>query len=373
MKKRVFMVLAVCLLCIASSAFAAFDLKPYMYTDETVYPIDAQTILAVNKRENSHDIKLRSNGKVVFSVSIPREDDFLSPFVRDDGQIGFIVGPEFGYIPVDRRFFLMDRDGTLTQVYDLDDDMRYLGTCGNGFSGLKGTDNGKKLVVMDEYGKTLFSRVYTALEEEVLGLFDCVQDSDGTYFAAISGEVMPVNGAQRIILTHFDVQGNMLWESEFAAKYGFDASVLAGDGEGGVYLVKTDDENYKILQAYYFDSEGSMQWMKKIEAEGLILDAIFGEVDSKSGNLIIDGTVISKSKGVYKPVKYELSKQGEIVSVKAKDFSSRPDYSFNLNRAQDGSIFAKSAANYLGTKNTKLIVAPVDALPETSAPTIKAY
>lgn len=373
MKKRVFMVLAVCLLCIASSAFAAFDLKPYMYTDDAVYPVDAETILVINRSEDSHDIELRRAGTVTCSVSVPRQDDYLSPFTRDDGRIGFIVGPEFGYIPVDRRFFLMDRDGTLTQAYDLDDDMRYLGSCGNGFAGLKGTDNGKKLVVMDEYGKTLFSRMYTALEEEVLGLFDCVQDSDGTYFAAISGEVMPVNGAQRIILTHFDAQGNVLWESEFAAKYGFDASVLAGDGEGGMYLVKTDDENYKILQAYYFDSEGSMQWMKKIEAEGLILDAIFGEVDSESGNLIIDGTVISKSKGVYKPVKYELSKQGEIVSVKAKDFSSRPDYSFNLNRAQDGSIFAKSAANYLGTKNTKLIVAPVDALPETSAPTIKAY
>ena len=373
MKKRVFMLLAVCLLCIASSAFAAFDLKPYMYTDDAVYPVDAETILVINRSEDSHDIELRRAGTVTCSVSVPRQDDYLSPFTRDDGRIGFIVGPEFGYVPVDKRFFLMDRDGTLTQAYDLDDDMRYLGPCGNGFAGLKGTDNGKKLVVMDEYGKTLFSRVYTALEEEVLGLFDCVQDSDGTYFAAISGEVMPMNGAQRIILTHFDAQGNVLWESEFEAKYGFDASVLAGDGEGGVYLVKTDDENYKILQAYYFDSEGSMQWMKQIEAEGLILSAIFGRFDAKSRKLILDGRVVAKSKGVYKPLRFAVSRQGEVEVLDTRDFSSRPDYGFYLNRAQDGTIFATSRANYLDTKNTKLVVAPVDALPETSAPTIKAY
>lgn len=373
MKKRVFMVLAVCLLCIASSAFAAFDLKPYMYTDDAVYPVDAETILVINRSEDSHDIELRSTGAVMCSVSVPREDDFLSPFVRYDGRIGFIVGAEFAYIPVDKRFFLMNRDGTITQVYDLDDDLRYLKARDNGFAGLTRTENGKRLVVMDEWGKPLFDREYIAFEDESLGLFDCVQDSDGTYFGAISCEAMPADGAQRMILTHFDAQGNVLWESEFAAKYDYNHSVLAGDGKGGAYVVKTDDENYKILQAYYFDSEGSMQWMKQIEAEGLILDAIFGEVDSESGNLIIDGTVISKSKGVYKPVKYELSKQGEIVSVKAKDFSSRPDYSFNLNRTQDGSIFATSGANYLGTKNTKLVVAPVDALPETSSPTIKAY
>ena len=62
------MVLAVCLLCIASSAFAAFDLKPYMYTDDVVYPVDAETILVINKSETSHDIELCSAGAVTCSV-----------------------------------------------------------------------------------------------------------------------------------------------------------------------------------------------------------------------------------------------------------------------------------------------------------------
>ena len=372
--KRMAVLLMALALCSVSSALAAFDLKPYLYADEAVYPVDAETMLVINRGEDAHEIELRSGGSVTCSVSIPRQDDFLSPFTRSDGRIGFIIMPEFGYIDVDRRFFLMDRTGAMTKTYDLNDDVRYLDPCADGFSGLIRTEDGQRLVVMDEIGQTLFTRDYAALEEERLGMLGCVRDSDGTYFAAVSGEVMPTDGARRIILTHLDARGNVLWETEFEAKYSYDAAVLAGDGRGGAYLVKTDDENYKLLQAYRFDEEGSMLWAKRIEAQGLILSAIVGSVDPKSGNLIVDGNAISKSKGVYKPVKYTISGQGEILSVEARDFSSRPDYGFNLYRAQDGAIFAMSRANYPGSKkNTKLAAVPVDALPETGAPVIRAY
>ena len=373
MKNKWLLILMICMISAALPALAGFDLKPYMYTENEVYPIDARTMLLMNKKEDSYDIELHSSGETMCSITVPRQDSVLSPFAWSDGRSGLIIEPEFGSIDVDRRFFLMERDGTLSQTYDLDDDLRFLRICGNGFAGLRKTDKGNQLVVMDACGKALFHREYTALADERLGLLDCVKDRDGTYFAAVCGEVMPVNGAQRIIITHFDTQGKVLFESEFAARYGYDAAVLAGDGSGGVYLVKTDDDQYKILQAFYLDSAGGMQWEKRIEAEGLILSAIYGEADAESGNLVIDGNAVSKSKGVYKTVRYTISRDGGMVSAEARDFSSRPDYGFHLNRAQDGTFFAMSFANYPGSKNTKLVVVPVDALPEIDPPTFKMY
>ena len=98
------------------------------------------------------------------------------------------------------------------------------------------------------------------------------------------------------------------------------------------------------------------------------MHAFCGEYDAQEGGLVIDGNVVSKSKGVYKVIRLVIDGDGQIINASAKDFSCRPDYSFTVERAVDGSVFARSDANYLDTKNTKHVLVPADVLPETSVP-----
>lgn len=370
MKKRFLFALTACMLCACAGALADFDLAPYQYAEGGAVPVDARSVLVMERRDTGYDVELREDGGTRYRVSLPCEDGALSPFFWPDGRMGFMTAQAYAHIDVDKRFFFIDRDGKVSETHDLSDDLRHLNVCGNGFAGLEQIERGQRLVVLDDRGREVFHREYIAREEENLGLLDCVQDSDGTFFASVSGQVLP-NGAQRIVVTHYSAGGDVLWETELEAKTDYFASVLAGDGAGGAFLVKTDDESYKHLRAFYLDAGGSVRWAKRIEAEGLILHAFSGHWDEASGSLILDGNAVSKSKGIYKTLQFAVSREGEIVSAEARDFSCRPDYGFRVSRTRDGTVYVRSDANDLDTKGTKLVLVPVAALPETSLPTLR--
>lgn len=360
MKRSAILLIALVLCCICVSSGAAFDLKPYMYEERNVILFDRNTHLFLTSDDTTHRIRLEQNGFVIQETTMEKKGNRLTAILGDEGNIGLISRPDLAGGRAEQMYYRWKEDNTLSDGVLLSDDAGFLYACGNGFYG---ANNDGEIFVCDADGVMIFSR------KLYITPMDCVRNADGTYLIAGIYEDIDRN-EKEILVERVDGNGMVIWQTVFSGKYGFDGCVLSDDGQGGAFLVKTDDRNYKIAQVYRIDGNGDLTWTKQLEAEGLILHAFCGGYSAQEGGLVIDGNVVSKSKGVYKVIRLVITGDGQIISASARDFSCRPDYSFTIERAVDGSVFARSDANYLDTKNTKHVLVPVDELPETSVPVL---
>lgn len=369
MKKIVMLLIAFTLCCISSCSLAQFDLTPYMYEENSVIPLNRNTQLILISDSTAHRVRLEQNGTVIREVTMEKKGDRLNVVLGEEGNIGLITRPELASGQAQQLYYRWNEDNSLSAPVKLSDNAGYLYACGDGFYGAQRTGDAREIFVCDADGSVLFSRVYASEGDERVGPMDCIRDTDGSYLLAVSKEVL-TSKEDTMLVERIDADGNLIWQTEFPGSYNYYACVLSGDGAGGAFLVKTDDDNYKLAQIYRIDAQGKLLWIKRLEAEGLILHAFCGGYDEAEGGLVIEGNVVSKSKGVYKVIRLVISGDGQIVHASARDFSCRPDYSFIVERAVDGSVFVHSDANYLDTKNTKQVLVPADALPEADVPVL---
>lgn len=369
MKKWIWLCVAIWMISICAGAWADFDLTPYMHDENGVIPVDRDTLLFLTEDGASHHIRLERNGSVVRQVMMEKKGDRLSVVLGEEGNIGLITRPDLAGGQAKQLYYCWNEDGTLSAPVKLSDSAGYLYACGDGFYGADRKESFVEVFVRNADGREIFSRAYMQGIDEHISPMDCVRNDDGTYLLAVCKENLDTNEGT-ICVERIAADGTVLWQAEFSGRYSFNGCVLSCDGEGEAYLAKSDDSNYKIAQVYRIGADGQIRWMKHLEAEGLILHAFCGGYNEAEGGLVIDGNVVSKSKGVYRVARIVISGEGDIAGASAKDFSSRPDYGFTVLRAVDGSVFAQSYANYLNTKNTKHVLAPVDVLPEAKAPVL---
>ena len=369
MKRIAMLFVAFTLCCICACSLAAFDLKPYMYEEKNVIPFDRNTQLILTSNDTTHRIRLEQNGVVIQETTMEKNGNRLTAVLGEAGNIGLISRPDLAGGRAEQLYYRLQENNTLSEPVKLSDKAGYLYACGNGFYGADRKENLTEIFVRDMYGREVISKAYMQGEDELVSPMTCIREEDGTYlFAVFTEDLDTFDGT--ICVERLDAFGEVLWSEAFHGDFDHYACVLSGDGNGGAFLVKTDDDNYKIAQVYHIDGNGNLTWTKQLEAEGLILHAFCGEYSAQAGGLVIDGNVVSKSKGVYKVIRLVIDGDGQIIDASAKDFSCRPDYSFTVERARDGSVFARSDANYLDTKNTKHVLVPVDVLPEASVPVL---
>ena len=370
MKRKIALLLVMLAMCCAySHALAEFDLTPYMYEENTVIPFNRNTQLILTSDNTAHRVRLEQNGAVIQEVTMEKNGNRLNVVLGEAGNIGLITRPDLAGGQADQVYYRWNEDNSLSDGVLLSDDAGYLYACGNGFYGADRKENLTEIFVRDMNGREIFSNAYAQGEDEKISPMTCIREEDGTYLLAMFTENLDTfDGTIRV--ERLNAFGEMLWAEEFRGDFDHYACVLSGDGNGGAFLVKTDDDNYKIAQIYHIDGNGNLMWEKRLEAEGLILHAFCGGYSELEGGLVIDGNVVSKSKGVYKVIRLVITDDGQIIRASARDFSCRPDYSFTVERAIDDSVFAESGANYLDTKNTKHVLVPVDVLPESSVPVL---
>ena len=171
-------------------------------------------------------------------------------------------------------------------------------------------------------------------------------------------------------LRRIDEKGNMLWDCSIPKGFSYNWDILCDDGQGGVFFAFADPDNYKLAQVWHWDVQGNVLWNKVIEAEDLIFDRFSGRFDAQKDRLVIGGHVGSKSRGIYDVVVLEIDREGNMETVSSKDFSCRPDYSFDVLMDEDGVFFAHSRADYLDTNGTPRVLVPIDALPDAPKRTI---
>lgn len=368
--KTIAMMMAALILCgTCACSLAAFDLKPYMYEDNSVIPFNRNTQMILTSDDAEHRVRLEQNGTVIQEVTLKKNGDRLNVVLGENGNIGIITRPDLAGGQADQLYYRWNTDNTLSEPVRLNDDAGFLYACGNGFYGVQRAGENDEIFICDADGERIFSRIYASQGDAHISPMDCVHNEDGTYLLAVLKENLDTY-EHTIIVERITTDGAVLWQEAFSGRYGYDGCVLSDDGEGGAFLVKTDDDNYKLEQVYRIGADGQMLWTKRLEAEGLILHAFCGGYNAQAGGLVLDGNAVSNSKSVYKVIRMLIGNEGQIMSASAKDFSSRPDYGFTVCRAVDGSVFVQSRANYLDTKNTKHVLVPVDDLPETSVPVL---
>jgi len=370
MKRKIALLLVMLAMCCAySHALAEFDLTPYMYEENTVIPFNRNTQLILTSDNTAHRVRLEQNGAVIQEVTMEKNGNRLNVVLGEEGNIGLITRPDLAGGQAKQLYYCWNENNMLSEPVKLSDSAGFLYACGNGFYGADRKENLMEVFVRNDEGREVFSRAYMCGVDIYISPMECIRNADGTYLLAVCKEHLDTN-EQAILVERISADGMVIWQTEFPGRYGHDGCVLSDDGYGGAYLTKTDDDNYKLEQVYRIGTDGRMLWTKRLEAEGLVLHAFCGAYDETADGLVIDGSVVSKSKGVYKVIRLEVSGNGQIVSASAKDFSSRPDYGFKVLRAVDGSVFAESGTNYLDTKNTKHVLVPVDMLPEASVPVL---
>ena len=172
------------------------------------------------------------------------------------------------------------------------------------------------------------------------------------------------NADEVMQIRRIDEKGNMLWDSAIPKGFSYNWDILCDDGRGGVFFVFADPDNYKLAQVWRWDAQGNVIWNKVIEAEGLIFDRFSGRFDAGKDRLVIGGHAGSKSRGIYDVLVLEIDREGNMEVVRRKDFSCRPDYSFDVLMDEDGVFYAHSRSDYHDTSGTPRVLVPIDVLPD---------
>ncbi len=178
------------------------------------------------------------------------------------------------------------------------------------------------------------------------------------------------NAGETMTIRRLDADGNILWDSAIPKGFSWNWDILCDDGQGGAYFVFADPEDYKLAQVWHWDKQGDLLWNRVIEAEGLIFSGFTGKFDAEKDKLVVAGHAVSKSKGIYDALTLEIDREGNLIVVQCKDFSSRPDYGFTILMDEAGQFFAHSHAGYLDTRGTPRVLVPLDDLPDTRPGTV---
>ena len=362
MKARITALLTLGLALLCGCALA-FDLSPYeLVADSTVCPLSRDAYVQVVSDENAHQITLHTPAGVTRVGQRAAGGDVLSPFVLSGGTIGFFRTEAVIGNGTQRQLILWRSDGTFAEPVALDQELKSLSSAGEAIAGY--ADG--VLHILDPRGRETGAVRVTDGERASSYLNTFAANGDG-YLAAVFAEDRR-EGVCGVDIISIDGDGRRIWQTYLPDNANNTYGALTGDGTGGAYFMKADDSDYKVGRLFALDGSGTPRWEKTIAFDGLILSRALLGWDGEA--VTVDACGVSKSKGVYDVVHLRISPEGELISATAKDFSCRPDYSFALRRAADGTIFAESSAGYLETRGTKHVLVPADALPDIAAPKV---
>jgi len=161
-------------------------------------------------------------------------------------------------------------------------------------------------------GDTLWTRSYP-LGVPTFAFSNCAT-ADGGF--AITGEILPANGQQHVLLLRTDSAGNMLWYRQYHSRpFNMGYSVRATADGGFLLGGYTYDAGFRNADTYVIktDSVGTSQWQRTLGARSL--NDLVGRVRSLAdGNYAVLSTIGKPSIGGFEQgrfIVYKLSGQGQ--------------------------------------------------------------
>lgn len=352
MKMRIAVIMLL-LCCLCARALGAFDLSAYEFDAEYAVPVGRGQILTMEREGEKIRAEIRCYDRVMMSRAYDFEDRDPIPHVLADGRLSFVtMRYGDGY-----SFRMMNDDGSLQEEMYIGK-LRRMVPHQQGIAAID--DQRNALMVFDRRSAKLFEEVFP--DEMQPDLLACSVCANGDFLIALS------LGLERIAVQRRDAQGQLIWEAELEEEFPYNWEILCDNGQGGAFFVFPDWDNYKLAQVHHIGADGSVQWKRLLEAEGLIFSSYEGMYDQYADRMRIAGHAVSRSKGVYDVVTLAVDREGNLSGIEAKDFSCRPDYSFSVHMTHDGAVYAASRANYLDTLGTPAVLVPMEALPDIEPP-----
>lgn len=364
MKRRIFGLLALLLLGMAQTALA-FDLSPYRVDADQAYPLSASEIVTVTTDEAVHRVRILRDGEVQREIVLENENDVICPFRLGEGRLMLRANRYAGR--GEGSYFRIDYDGSLGPRVPIGGSL--WGLCGGGeyLYGTRYVGERREMVIADTRGREIVRRRIARREDRSAGLAACVADSASSFLTAVHYENI-TGSDQELLLERISASGKVLWQTMLSGNCRYSTICLIGDGEGGAFLLADDADDYKRAWITRLDAAGNVLWSKRLTAKGLVFGYYSGYWDEEADRLVLNAYAVAKSKGIYDVVQLTVSEEGEILSVSAKDFSSRKDYAFAVLATEDGAVFVRSDTRQTNAAGGNLVLVPVADLPDAAPP-----
>lgn len=372
--------LALLALCCLLPAYAlAFDLSPYILPhaewDESYsppLPLSANDYLQeyfhpgdnfeADLNFDHHLLRVTDRQRV---MDIPLPDHGGYALLYADGRFGLLQAtsyPEETKEMWKEHYTVYDVEGeSLANPRTFDGDPYALTLYPFGFAGMRnyGEDQ-SELVLYDD--KTLapfflytvpFSRAYVQ---------DACQSSDAVYLLIKQHGLpsLPDCIVMRITANGLD------WVYHTTDR-DFRYNVIMPDGQGGILLKGSLNEDYMRSRITRINASGSESWSKTLSGKKAVIHPYLA-AENPDGTITLYGSCIAKSRGLFTVFAMTLDAKGYTLALDVRDYSSRADTGPTLMRAQDGTVLVYSFE--IDSVKQPGVLVPFDALPKAEDPGI---
>lgn len=377
--KRLFAALIICLSLPACAL--AFDLSPYILPHAELYesysppvPLDANDYLQGYFRpgENfetdlkfDHHLLRVTDGQRVIDMPLPGRSGYV-PLVYADGRFGLLQEksyPEETKEMWKNHYVIYDvENDAVSNPRTFDGNPYALALYPFGFAGMvnHGAEQ-SELVLYD--GRTLapFFR-YTVSFDRAYVQGACV--SGDAVYVLIKQHGRP-SVPDCVVLR---VAGNKLDWVYHTTDEQYRYNVVMPDGQGGVLLKGSLDEDYKRSRITHLNADGKDYWSKTIYSKNAIIHPSF-TVENPDGTATLYGYCVAKSRGLFTIFSMTIDNMGDILALDVRDYSARADTGPNLLLAQDGTVLVYSFE--IDPQTQPGVLVPFDALPKAEDPGIR--
>lgn len=142
---------------------------------------------------------------------------------------------------------------------------------------------------------------------------------------------------------------------------------IFADGQGGVLLKGSLNEDYKRSRLTHLNAAGKGYWSRTISGKNAVIHPSL-TIPNPDGTATLYGTCIAKSRGLFTIFAMTLGAQGNVLALDVRDYSARADTGPSLLLAQDGTVLVYSFE--IDSEHQPGVLVPFAALPKAEDPGI---
>jgi len=374
--KRLFAALMICLFLPACAL--AFDLSPYILPsaewDESYsppVPLDANDYLQeyFHPGENfetdfkfDHHLLRVTDGQRVIDMPLPGRSGYV-PFVYADGRFGLLQEqsyPEETKEMWKNHYTVYDAaNDSISNPRTFDGDPYMLAPHAFGFAGICGSgEEQSELVLYDDKTLAPFFR-YTVPFGRAYVQDACVSGS--AVYVLIKQHGRP-SLPDCIVLRI--AENGLDWVYHTTDEQ-YRYNVIMPDGQGGILLKGSLNEDYKRSRIARVDASGNECWSKTLYGKNAVIHLHLAK-ENPDGTAALYGSCIARSRGLYTLFAMTIDAESNVLALDVRDYSARADTGPFIMPAHDGTILVYS----IDTREQPAVLVPFDALPKAEDPEI---
>ena len=142
-------------------------------------------------------------------------------------------------------------------------------------------------------------------------------------------------------------------------------NVITPDGQGGVLLKGSLNEDYKRSRITRVNASGNECWNKTLHGKNAVIHPYL-TTGNPDGTVTLYGSCIARSRALYTLFAMTIDAEGHVLALDVRDYSARADTGPTIMPAHDGTILVYS----IDTKEQPGVLVPFDALPKAEDPGI---